>query len=239
MGYRPVPENSYRLVFLKKSGASLTLTSPYYGSFPAAPGARCDTAPIEHDVLCELADAIRSSSVTVAEKQQLLFDLQQGSSPILLSALASALKTDDKTLQLSAAAALLQRDDLSGMETAANILIHGDPSVPAYLVRNLSSAIGRGVRDQRAVPSLTAILRESKDVFARRAAACALRNTSSPTAILPLKDALNDSDSQVRYYAVIGLAEITGSPAWRPLPEDFSKRESYYVQHWRDYPRQK
>jgi HEAT repeat protein len=194
---------------------------------------------VEDNVLCELAEAIRSPSITADQKQQLLFDLQQVRSPLLLSALTSALKSDDKTLQLNAAIALLQRNDLSGMPIAADLLIHGAPSIPAYLMHNLSSAIGRDVKDPRAVPSLTEILRESKDVYARRAAASALRNTGSPTAILALKDALNDNDSQVRYYAVIGLAEITGSPDWRPLLEDFNSRESYYVQHLKDYSQHK
>lgn len=157
----------------------------------------------------------------------------------MLSALASALKSDNKTLQLNAAIALLQRNDLSGLPIAADLLIHEDSSIPAYLRQNLSSAIGRGVKDARAVPSLTEILRESNDVYARRAAACALRNTGSAIAILPLQNALNDSDSRVRYYAVIGLAEITGSPDWRPLLEDFNSRESYYLQHWKDYPQSK
>ena len=40
-----------------------------------------------------------------------------------------------------------------------------------------------------------------------------------------LRNALGDSDFQVRYDAVVGLAEIIGETAWRPSVRDFRADE--------------
>ncbi|MGB9106461.1 MAG: HEAT repeat domain-containing protein, partial [Terriglobales bacterium] len=101
-----------------------------------------------------------------------------------------------------------------------------------YMLVNLSSAIGRYVKDERAIPSLRVLL-GAADVLTRRAAAFALRNTGSELAIPALAIALGDTDSEVRYYAVIGLGEIANQPDWRPLMDDYALGEQKYLQYWR------
>jgi hypothetical protein len=60
----------------------------------------------------------------------------------------------------------------------------------------------------------------------------ALRNTKAKEASKGLALALKDTDLKVRYYGVIGLAEITGEKNWRPSEEMFKKNENLYLQHW-------
>jgi HEAT repeat protein len=79
-------------------------------------------------------------------------------------------------------------------------------------------------------------LLRSSDVNVRRAAAAALRNTQNRAAIPSLaQGALQDSDREVQYEAVIGLAEITGMNGdWAPTYGAFLKEPQRYVDHWRE-----
>src|SRR5262249_51676525 len=108
-------------------------------------------------------------------------------------------------------------------------------SVPRYAIGNLIYSLPN-ISDPRAVPILSSLLR-SGDVLVRRAAAEALRNTASQGAVRPLVAALADPDRQVQYSAVIGLADITRQPEWRPLDEEFRASPQRYIQHWRDWGR--
>lgn len=67
----------------------------------------------------------------------------------------------------------------------------------------------------------------------RRAAAAALRHTGSNAAVDALSSALQDSDREVRYHAVLGLATITGLDEWGPSLELFDREEERYLTHWR------
>jgi hypothetical protein len=48
---------------------------------------------------------------------------------------------------------------------------------------------------------------------------------------------LGDPDTKVRYFSVVGLAEITGQPEWRPKPDDFAAFGTKYVNHWVEWDR--
>lgn len=237
MGYAGVPGNSYRLVFLKRSDQDYNIASPYYPSFPAVPVPSVDGDNVADRVIAELAAVIESNNVPAQERVNLLFELQQVDTVVLREALKKALGADDKTVRLSAAAALLQRNDLSGLVVGKQALLNPPPDVPVYIVRNLSSSISRGLTDTRAIPGLGQILRNAPDAESRRAAAAALRKTGSVSAESLLLAALDDRDLEVRYYAVIGLAEITGQSEWRPLMDEYKSDEQRYLLHWQDWGR--
>ncbi len=235
IGYRGIPNESYRLIFLKRSGQNFDFANPYYPSFPAVAGTPVQGDGTVDQVVNQLAATIQSPQVSSGEKMELLFALRGSNSPILVKALRKALTTSDKVLQLSIAAALLERNDLSALAIGKDALVHPDPNVPGYLLVNLSSAISAGLTDEHAVPQLALILKNAPEAFGRRSAASALRNTASRTALAPLSTALNDPDFEVRYYGVIGLAEITGQNDWRPLLEEFQNSQQKYLSHWREW----
>jgi HEAT repeat protein len=141
----------------------------------------------------------------------------------------------DPTLRLSAVAVLLVRNDISGLQLAAEALLGSAEGLPSEVRQNLTSGIGQ-LEDSRAVPTLAALLRQGDDRV-RVAAASALVNTASPGAIDPLAEALDDSEYQVRYWAVVGLAEMTGQKDWRPNTDDFRDREASYLSHWKEWRR--
>jgi HEAT repeat protein len=60
-------------------------------------------------------------------------------------------------------------------------------------------------------------------------------HTGSNSAIDPLLSALDDLDPMVRYYSVVGLAEITGQTDWRPNIDDFTSDPNRYLKHWHEW----
>jgi len=75
------------------------------------------------------------------------------------------------------------------------------------------------------------------DVVVRRAAAAALRNIGGTEAIGPLTEALGDSDDQVVWTAILGLALTTGDLHHGPgAEEEFNgKQKETYVNYWRNW----
>jgi HEAT repeat protein len=135
---------------------------------------------------------------------------------------------------LVVSAALLERNDISGLPISEDALTKQASTVPGYLIHNLDYAISQGVHDDRAIPVLARLLL-LPEVETRRAAASALWHTHSRSAVSGLIQALNDEDFEVRYYGVVGLAEITGELEWHPNMEVFHQDETKYLQHWREW----
>ena len=48
-------------------------------------------------------------------------------------------------------------------------------------------------------------------------------------------EALWDPDREVRYYAVVGLGEITGQNEWTPATDYFAQNEEKFLTHWREW----
>jgi hypothetical protein len=235
IGYADIENNSYRILFLRRSEGNYAPANPYYPSLPAAPRASASGSTPFDRVISELASAIQSAQVPTSDRVNLLINLQKFDTPPLHEALLKSLASTDRVLQLSVAAALLRRNDIAALGIAEQALLLPPADTPAYVLQNLSSAIAKGMRDPRAVPALDQILRHAPDVQARRSAAFALRNTGSLSATRPLAHALGDPDLEVRYYAVIGLAEITGDREWRPLLQDYQSQEQHYLSHWQEW----
>jgi hypothetical protein len=74
-------------------------------------------------------------------------------------------------------------------------------------------------------------------VYIRRGVAGALRRTKSPKAVNGLSRALEDPDSEVRYWGVVGLAELTEQNDWRPSEPAFKSDESKFLSHWKEWAR--
>ena len=55
----------------------------------------------------------------------------------------------------------------------------------------------------------------------------------SQGAIDPLSRALDDPDLKVRFYAVRGLALITGEQEWTPNEMDFRADPQRYLKYWK------
>jgi len=236
VGYQSIRPLSYRLFFLKNSGNYYEFVSPYCPSIVAAPGIRAQGNSVLDRVVGQVAGVLQSPRSPIEQKREAVYVLSRTESPAATIALRPGLREEDIIIQLGAAAALLEHNDISGLQIAEQALLNPNKGIPAYLLHNLSYAISEGLQDERAIPALTRLL-QAHNIETRRAAASALRHTASHSAIPPLIAALQDSDFEVRYYSVIGLAEITGQNEWRPNMDDFRSKELRYLNYWRDWGR--
>lgn len=236
LGYRTL-ESGNRIVFLKISDGRYVLANPM---LPSAPAAATNTATRSYGVegVLQLVSAAASDEkLPLSTRREAARLLSFVIHPIVERTYKSLLLAPDPELHVTAATALLQRNDWRTLELLVPVLVGQSPSnLPWYTFQNFSSAIASGVTAPEAIPALRRLIVEGVDVRIRRAAASALRRTGSPLAMQSLAVALKDSDSDVRYEAVIGLADLLDQPAWRPLRQDFDANESRYIDHWLNVP---
>jgi hypothetical protein len=233
-GSTGISPRSYRMVFLKKQPTGFTFASGYYPSLPAVPEIALRHVTAVENVIEQLQAVTQNRNGSIEEKQQALFALQTLRLPDATAALKIALQDKTPDLRLIAAAALLERNDVSAMPIAESALIDRPRGVPSYFFHNIAYAISQGVSDEHAVSALVRLM-QVPDLETRRASASALWHTHSRSAIPGLIQALNDEDFEVRYYGVVGLAEVTGESDWHPNMEVFRSDEARYLQHWHDW----
>jgi hypothetical protein len=235
IGYRTLASGSTRVVFLKRRGGSLVLTNPYHPSLPTIYGATL-RSPEPFGRVIELLAAVITSPTTVGHvKREAIMKLWGINTPSPADAFVDALGDPIESVQLTAAAALLRIGDLRSLKIAEDALLNRSVAAPE-LLHNLNVAIRDGVSDMAAVSTLSRLLeRGSSDT--RTAAATALSRTHSESAVRPLVSALDDSEKEVRYNAAVGLAELTGTPEWRPTPIAFFQNEKRYIQYWKEWAR--
>jgi HEAT repeat protein len=185
-------------------------------------------------VTAELAHVAGSAEAPLRARREAVEALSTLRTFAATTALQAATRHRDAGPRALAIAALLQRGDMAWLGPAASILLSHEQGVDPYLVWRLATAIEASVKDPKAIPTLVRLL-HAPEVPVRRAAAAALRNTRDPAAIGPLTEALDDSDRDVRYQGVIGLAEITGADSqWAPAYDTFLNNQGRYLTYWRD-----
>jgi HEAT repeat protein len=195
---------------------------------PAAQGDDLDR------VIAQVANILATSIASRDEREQAIDVLRTVKTTPATAALQRAAHDPDMPLQLRAAVALLERDDISTLNTVVSVLLHPSPRIERGLVARLAFAIQDGVQNPQAIPALARLL-QARDAQMRRSAATALRHTGATAAIEPLWAALRDSDSEVRYQAVLGLATITGQQEWGPSRDLFERQEPQYLTYWREW----
>jgi len=234
IGWRSVGQQAYRVFFLKKSASGLMLSSPYYPSLVAVPGTDIEEGSPTERVIAELAAVLESQKAPLQDKREAVYALDASKQPEALRALKRSAEVNDMGLRLTVSASLLEHNDISTLPFAEHMLLNTNSAAAPDLLHNLSYAIHEGIKDARAVPTLTRLL-GAGNVETRRAAASALVHIGSSSCIDPLLSAIGDSDYEVRYYSVVGLAEITGQADWRPNMDDFNSDQNKYLSHWRDW----
>ena len=183
-------------------------------------------------VVSELVNVITSTS-DVASRIQAIDALNNVRNVQARSALKRAARDAQLSVRLSAVASLVRQNDKASVDTAIEILLGSSQRYDQTLFNKLKVAI-RAVNDPALATDLSRLL-EAPDTTTRRAATYALRQMRTSAASKSLSKALNDSDREVRYQAVIGLAEITSDYQWGPALEIYLKDENLYLKHWKDW----
>jgi hypothetical protein len=224
MGFKSIPKGQYGMFFLKGSPSSdvASVTSPYYPYIIALPD------PIETKevglsrVAQELALVLNSSKTTLDQKISCIKAMETIESASVSTLLEDAFQRLDGQLKLGIASALIKRGNIATLEYAVNILLTPSQSMDRNQLLQLALSIEDGVRDPDSLPQLVRLLGVREAQF-RRPIAEAIRLTKSQSAISPLSSLLVDTDPEIRYIAVIGLAEITGKYEWGPAQDIISE----------------
>jgi hypothetical protein len=237
MGYASIVVGDVGVFFLRSSKKQYGFTSVHYPYLVAS--RICESlgaVPTLRAIVSELQCAFNEEGGTTVRRLAVVDALVRIPTEDSTVALKSASLSPEPAIRWRAIAALLGRNDITELDAAVAVL--SDPSVATFegVSHNLAYVIGSGVRNPEAIPALRRLL-HSRDVVARRAAAEALRGMKSENAIGGLSEALNNSDSRVRYFGVIGLAEITGDDQWAPSIDYFIQNEAAFLTHWREWAR--
>ena len=233
--FKTIATSEFGIFFLRRAISNgYTVVNPYYPSVVALTNAPISTGEPLDKVTGELGHVLATRSSSVDQRIDAIDALDTILTPNSTLELERATHTQNLTLKLSASAALLRRNEISVLSAVANIIMHESGTVSESILWKITFAIENGVKDPRAIPTLTVLL-DAKNIRTRRAAAGGLRHTGSVVAIPALKKALDDSDQEVRYSAVIGLAEITRQYDWAPSIDLYKSEESRYLTHWRQW----
>jgi hypothetical protein len=232
---RDVRVEQVGMFFLKPNAKNGFTVTSYYDPFVVAAIAAPRAAGNDFErVLAEVVNVLALPQTTWVDKFKAIDILERFETPATSEALRLAAKNENIRIRLRSVAALLRRNDISELGVAEKILSNppsgGDPD---YLIGNLAKSLDE-VKDTKAIPILTRLL-TSRYVEARRSSAMALRRMKVDAVINPLTKALYDNDRDVRYHAVMGLAEITKQYSWAPAKDKYVSNEQHYLTYWRNW----
>jgi hypothetical protein len=232
MGYQTPQVSLYRIFFLKQVEGTFRFVSPFYPSIPAVRETISGSEPIVDQMVHQLAAVIESRDSSSEQKSEAVWILRITKVVTATEALKKASDNQDASVRFSAIAGLLQRNDISKIDVAADELLRSTED--SEIRQNLLTMITYWVADPKATPALIRLM-QSNDVLARRSGISALIRTRSPEAVPALMQALDDKDSEVRFNAIVALAEINQQPEWKPDKDQFQANERPYLEHWRSW----
>jgi len=230
--------DEYVLLFLKNGhGGSYVLADPQVGKMPVtsqkvspANGSQTTQEKLEAELFASLSDPSREVARTALEQ---LGNLGHVRSTRAIQYIATLGAPESQAL---AHIALLGLRDYSLLDRAIGFAERSvqDPEM-RRLQLSVADAIG-DIQDPSVVPVLNS-LSASPNVIMRRAAARALRSIGDPSSTSFLMRALDDSDPDVQYDAVMGLAALAGpSPENAPARDIFDQDPAKYLSYWKNWP---
>jgi len=229
---RGIPAEQYGIFFLQKGTSRYGVSDPLYPFLPAVPNRAISSGQPLDRVIAKLAETLtyeRSTEFEITSALDALATIQRDSAS---QTLRQALETTRGDLQLRIASRLVARNDISGLGLVEKSLLN-PVGLPNYFFLNLAGSLG-GLKDPRAVPALKRLLATNNQTIVK-GAAIALRQSGSADALEPLSHLLTNSDEQVRYYAVVGLGEITRQDEWTPTYPEFREHQARYISYWQDW----
>ena len=235
IGYWPIGAGEYGAFFLKNAPSGFAVVDPYHPYVVAVPGATVTGRTAFDRVVAVLASALESQTASRNVHVMARSALEQTPGPEATEALLMGARARREDVRYHCVAALLRRNNINYLRDAAEILFHPPAGPEPDWVEDIALGLS-GVRDPRAIPLLSEILAKSPLVNARRSAAGDLRGMQDPKAVKPLVHGLYDTDIEVQYFAVIGLAVKTGAVTeWSPAEGAFRTDPHKYIAHWRDW----
>jgi hypothetical protein len=231
--YRAILQGQYGIFFLRRTADSkFGVCDPSYPVLPAVPTSQSSEGSVLDRVTTILRQVLESNDATDQEKLSALDALSILRTKFATVMLQQVLKNSSGDLQLRTASKLLVRDDISGLDLVEAAL-RNPTRLPDTLFLDLAGSLA-GLRDPKSIPALNRLL-QTNDQNVIKGAAIALRQSGSADALQPLSRLLTNSDERVRYYAVVGMGEITRQDEWTPAFDEFRNHEAKYLSYWRNW----
>lgn len=236
------PENlqkgEYCLVFLKKIENSVyRFATFHHGKLPIS-RSRMNSI-VEKDSLkkrieMELINSLRDANPTVVLSSTR--QLGKMKSRLGLESLEKLADNDDVFIRVEAIIALLRIGSPAGISAGLDFLEIVERSREIENLKKRVCYAFEEITDPALVPNLAPLL-QSNNFLLRRGVIRALRFMRDTSTVPCLVKALDDNDSEVRYNAVIGIAETTGKMegGWGPAVSTFRSNETKYIQHWKNW----
>lgn len=226
-----------RMLFLKRPATNYVPVNLYYPDLPALPSppAELQGRTVVEQVFAVLGAVVASPDTSAIDRRDVLlwsYAIPKDNKVFLQDLIIGAHNSADPSVHWWIQAELINRNDLSQFQEVVDALSSGN--VPSEEERKVLYAIGTRLTNAKALPELTKMLSAPQPEL-RAAAAQATWHIASASSVDTLVRALHDPDSEVRYYAIRGLDEITGQPGWGPGPEEYKEHEAKYLQHWLDW----
>lgn len=232
IGLQGAVENEYGVFFLKSAGKYFAFSDPEHPSLPAVPDGPLPSGDALDRVTITLGQVLNSARASKSDYVRVLDALGRMRTALAGEVLRGSLKSSDADLRLRIAITLVARGNVAGLDVVQDTLLHPGATSPE-LMHDAAGCLA-GLKDPNAIPFLARLI-ETNNSEIRRGAAAALRQTSSSSALEPLSRLLNEDDPTTRYYAVIGLAEITHQDDWAPSFAEFQRDDGHYISHWRTW----
>lgn len=220
------------LFFLTETQNRFRFTDPIYPALPAIRNVNLSSGTALEQVTTVLGQVFEAAQVSEWDRVSALDALGGLNSDLARDTLRHALNNSSHHVRLEAARTLVAHNDMSGLATVEDALLHS-AGLSETMLSNLAGSLG-GLHDPRAIPALKRLL-ETNNQNITKGAAIALRQSGSPDALAPLSHLLENSDERVRYYAVVGMGEITKQDEWTPAFDEFRDHEAKYLAYWRDW----
>jgi hypothetical protein len=232
IGIQGVVSGQYGLFFLAAFQNQLRFTDPMHPFLPAVRNAKLPPGEVLDQVTVALGQVLTAPQVPDADLFWALDALGRLKTNLARDTLRQALKSSSGDVHLDIARALVARNDVAGLESVEAALLH-PTGLSDNMISNLAGSLG-GLKDPKSIPALKRLI-GTNNSYVVKGAAIALRQSGSPDALEPLSRLLTNSDEQVRYYAVVGMGEITKQDEWTPTFPEFRVHAAKYISYWRDW----
>jgi hypothetical protein len=232
IGIQSVKSGQYGLFFLVALQNRLRFADPMYPSLPAVRNVKLAQGAVRDQVTVALGQVLTAPQVPDADLFWALDALGRLKTDLARDTLRQALKTSSGNIRLDVARTLVARNDMSGLPIVEDALLH-PAGLSESMFSNLAGSLG-GLKDANSIPTLKRLL-ETNNQEIIKGAVIALRQSGTADALAPLSHLLDNSDERARYYAVVGMGEITRQDEWTPAFDEFRDHEAKYLSYWRDW----
>jgi hypothetical protein len=228
-------QNERAILFLKHSeGSTYVFADRFLGvtsfaSLPTAEGVS-GLLKLQSSLAAIVHENGREDKINAMQLLGGMENLQPGT----LAQVTQLSASQDPELAFEALAVMIKAGTPGSIETLTHYLNGYQGNGALFSLGNIGGDLNQ-IRNREDLPALES-LTSSRFLVIRLGSMEAIRNIGDVSSAPILIQRLGDSDSNIRYIAVISLAEIFNRHGgYKPSMAEFRKRPDFYTNEWRDW----